>query len=151
MTDIVIIGSGFSACTAVRMLRGSGYRDSITLIAPRADLFYYPSLIWVASGGRKEPDLRINLDNFFRKHNIKHLAASVAELDCRNKTLRTEQGETITYSYLLIASGGWYIQKLPGLEHTHNLCRLGTDKQLGSKTEFHDIRQARVWLRRQSE
>ncbi len=121
MTDIVIIGSGFAACTAVRTLRSNGYRGNITLVSPKAELFYYPSLIWVASGDRKESDLRINLDNFFRKHNVKHLVASVTGLNSENKTLSTDQGET-TYSYLLIASGARYIQKLPGLRHAHIAC-----------------------------
>lgn len=121
MTDIVIIGSGFAACTAVRTLRRGGYRDGITLISPRAELFYYPGLIWVANGVRKESDLRIKLDSFFRRHNVKHMAAAATGLDYENKTLRTDEGET-TYHYLLIASGGRYLQKLPGLEHTHISC-----------------------------
>ena len=36
MANVVIIGAGFAACTAVKTLRKQGYRETITLVAPRA-------------------------------------------------------------------------------------------------------------------
>lgn len=121
MTNIVIAGSGFAGCTAIRTLRANGYRDEITLISPKAELFYFPSLIWVANGGRSESDLRIDLKNFLSRNNVKHIAAGVTGLNSDNKTVKTDQGEQ-AYDYLIIASGGRYIRKLPGIEHAHVVC-----------------------------
>lgn len=50
---ISIIGSGFAALTAARRLRRLDARADVTLIAPRAELIYLPSLIWLPSGKRK--------------------------------------------------------------------------------------------------
>lgn len=121
MTNIVIVGSGFAGCTAIRTLRSEGYRDQITLVSPKAELFYYPSLIWVANGGRSENDLRINLNNFLKRHNVDHRATRITGLDSAAKTISTEEGD-MAYDYLLIASGGRYIQKLPGIENAHVAC-----------------------------
>ncbi|VVH59833.1 Sulfide-quinone reductase, partial [uncultured Gammaproteobacteria bacterium] len=50
MKKITIIGSGFAGLTAVRTLRKQDKTLEITLISPKAELVYMPSLIWVSSG-----------------------------------------------------------------------------------------------------
>ncbi|MCB1735764.1 MAG: FAD-dependent oxidoreductase [Gammaproteobacteria bacterium] len=122
MSQIVILGSGFASCTAVKTLRKLGSKDAITVISPRAELFYYPSLIWVPSGQRRESDLRVDLGNFYRRTNVTHKAASVIGMDPTTKTVKTDAGE-VAYDALIIASGGRYIKKLPGMaEHAHIGC-----------------------------
>ena len=122
MAHIVIIGSGFGGCAAVKTLRKHGCREPITLISPKPELFYYPSLIWVPAGKRKESDLRVDLSAFFRKHQVEHKAARVTGLDAPGRTVRTEAGE-VGFDQLIIAAGGRYIRKLPGMvEHAHIAC-----------------------------
>ena len=121
MSKLVIIGSGFAGCTAVRTLRKQGYRDAITVVSPHRHLFYYPSLVWVPAGQRSEADLQVDLTEFFRRHDVVHQSATVTGLDPRARLLRTDQGE-VGYDYLVIASGGRYLQKLPGIEHAHVAC-----------------------------
>lgn len=121
MTNIVIIGSGFAGCTAVRTLRKKGYRDTITLISPKAELFYYPSLIWVASGERQESDLRIDLNGFFSRNRVNYIADSVQGINTTTRQLTTANGD-IDFDYVIIACGGRYIRKLPGIEHAHIAC-----------------------------
>lgn len=121
MTNIVIIGSGFAGCTAVKTLRKNGYRDNITLVSPKAELFYYPSLIWVASGARQESDLRIDLTGFFSRNRVNYIADSVQGINAASRQLITGNGE-IEFDYAIIASGGRYIRKLPGIEHAHIAC-----------------------------
>ncbi|MGB1108998.1 MAG: FAD-dependent oxidoreductase, partial [Gammaproteobacteria bacterium] len=113
MTHTVIVGSGFASCTAIKSLRKQGYRDQITVVAPKAELFYYPSLIWVPAGKRDESDLRVDLTGFYRKYDVKHQAASASGLDAGARVLKTDQGD-MAFDYLIIASGGRYIRKLPG-------------------------------------
>ncbi len=122
MSKIVILGSGFAGCTAIKTLRKLGCKDNITVVSPRAELFYYPSLIWVPAGNRKEEDLRIDLDNFFRRNDVQHKAASVTGLDTDSKTIKTDAGD-VAYDSLIVASGGRYIQKLPGIkDHAYIGC-----------------------------
>ncbi len=121
MAHVVIVGAGFAGCTAIRSLRKGGFDGEITLVAPKAELFYFPSLIWVPAGRRSEADLRVPLADFLNKHDVKHIAASATGLDESGKTLLTD-GDAISWDYLIIASGGRYIRKLPGIENAHIVC-----------------------------
>lgn len=121
MPHTVIIGSGFAGCSAIKTLRNKGYRDEITLISPRPELFYFPSLIWVANGQRSASDLRVNLKRFLLRQRVNYHAGSVTGIDATNRQLMTDNGH-ITYDYIIIASGGRYIQKLPGIENVHIAC-----------------------------
>ena len=47
MTSIVILGSGFAALTAIRRLRELRVDADITVVSPRNELIYLPSLIWL--------------------------------------------------------------------------------------------------------
>ncbi len=122
MSNIIIIGAGFGGLTAVKTLRKQGYKDSITLISPRPELFYYPSLIWVPAGLRTQDDLTINLEKFFKRHNVKHIAASVTGLDPEARQIQTNTDTTVSFDSLIIASGGRFIKKLPGIEHVYTPC-----------------------------
>lgn len=121
MTNVVIVGSGFGGCTAVRSLRKQGFDGQITVVSPRPELFYYPSLIWVPAGQRSEGDLRIDLTGFFRVHRVDHRPARVTGLDAAIRTLRTDDGD-LEWDYLIIAGGGRYLRKLPGIENAHVVC-----------------------------
>lgn len=121
MAHIVIAGSGFAACTAVKTLRKQGFSGKISLIAPRAELFYYPSLIWVPSGKRSYQDLVVPLHNYLKKNNVDYIQSTVTGIDPKAKILRLENG-SIDYDAVIIASGGRYIRKLPGIEHAKIAC-----------------------------
>ncbi|MDM8559734.1 FAD-dependent oxidoreductase [Candidatus Parabeggiatoa sp. HSG14] len=121
MTHIVIIGSGFGGLTAVKTLRKLGYRDPITLISPRPVLFYFPSLIWVPAGLRSEEDLTIPLDKFFKRHDVQYHQGNVISLDPNARQVETDNG-TVAFDNLIIASGGRFIKKLPGIENAYTPC-----------------------------
>jgi len=121
MSEMVIIGSGFAACTAVKVLRKQGYTGNIKLISPSPSLFYYPSLIWVPANLRNEEALTVHLEGFFKKYQVDYLADKVTGLDPAKRKVFTSSGK-ISYQYLLIASGGRFIRKLPGLEHAFIPC-----------------------------
>lgn len=121
MNEIVIAGAGFAALTAVRMLRKHGCKDEIKLIAPKPELFYYPSLIWVPAGLRDEAALTVELGNFFRRSNVAYHQGSVTGLDPADNKVLTDDGE-VEYRHLLIASGGRFIKKLPGIENSYAPC-----------------------------
>jgi sulfide:quinone oxidoreductase len=80
MKKITIIGSGFGGLTAAKTLRKIDKDVEITLIAPKAEFFYWPSLIWVPSNKVNESQLRIPLDNFFSRKNIQFIEGEVTGL-----------------------------------------------------------------------
>lgn len=121
MKKITIIGAGFAGLTAVRQLRKLEQDVEITLIAPRPELQYLPSLIWVPSGLRKREDIIIPLANFFKRMDVNFVQASVTGLKDQGRTVETDQG-SVTNDGLIIASGGRFIKKLPGIEHAITPC-----------------------------
>jgi len=119
--NITILGSGFAALTAIKQTRKQAPNANITVIAPREEFVYMPSLIWIPSGLRKGSDLKINLHNFFNRQKVEFIEASVENVTDGGRTVITTQGE-YRNDGLIIASGGRFIKKLPGIEHAITPC-----------------------------
>lgn len=118
---IAIIGVGFAALTAAKEARAKNANVKITLIGHKEEFIYFPSLIWIPSGIRQPDDLRIPLGSFLRKHNIDFFAAEVTGLKDSGRTVVTDKGD-IANDGLIIASGGRFIKKLPGIENAITPC-----------------------------
>lgn len=118
---ITILGAGFAALTAARELRRRAPHAHITLIAPQAEFVYLPSLIWVPTGIRKGSELKLPLERFIADHQLDFRAARVSGIKEGGRRVITEQGE-FTNDLLLIATGGRFLKKLPGIEHALTLC-----------------------------
>ena len=116
MPHITVVGAGFGALTAVRKLRKADKNYHIDLVAPRAEFVYFPGTIWIPTRLRKPEDLVINLGNFFRRMNVTFHAAEATGLKDAGRRLETTAGD-ISNDGLIIASGGQFIRKLPGIEH----------------------------------
>jgi sulfide:quinone oxidoreductase len=121
MSNITILGSGFAALTAVKRLRAQRPHANITVISPKAEMIYYPSLIWVPTGLRTGDDLRVDLTAFFKRMNVTHVAASVTGLTHDGRTVQTTDGD-FHNDGLIIGTGGRFMKKLPGIEHAIALC-----------------------------
>jgi sulfide:quinone oxidoreductase len=121
MSRITIVGSGFGALTAVRALRKATADAQITLVSSKAEFLYYPGLIWIPTGLRTAEDLRVPLDNFFRRQRVEHLAAEATGLREGGRILETTGGD-VENDGLIIASGGRFIKKLTGIEHAITPC-----------------------------
>jgi sulfide:quinone oxidoreductase len=121
MKRIAIIGTGFAALSAARRLRQLDRQIEISVIGPRPELIFLPSLIWLPSGLRKAEDLRISLDNFFRCNDIRFVAGEATGLEQGGRKVLTSGG-TIDNDGLVIACGGRFLKKLPGIEHAIMPC-----------------------------
>lgn len=119
--NIAVIGAGFAGLTAIRRLRTLDPKARITLIAPKAELHYLPGIIWIPSGLRKREDLIVPLGNFFRRMNVTFHQANVTGLKNGGRIVETDAGE-VANGALIIASGGRFIKKLPGIEHSITPC-----------------------------
>jgi NADH dehydrogenase, FAD-containing subunit len=116
MTRIVILGSGFAALTALRKLRELRVDAEITVVSPRNELVYLPSLIWLPSGEKTGDDLRIPLASFFQRMRARWYPGSVQQVLDGGRRVVTDTGE-LANDVLILATGGRYLRKLPGIEH----------------------------------
>lgn len=135
---ITIIGSGFAALTAIEECRRRDPGAEITVVSPAAEFIYLPSLIWIPSGIRKPGDLRIPLQKYFSRHRITHHQAEVTGLKDGGRTVMTREGE-VSNDGLIIASGGRFIKKLPGIEHAITPCE-GIDAAVKIHDRLHDMK-----------
>jgi len=121
MNRVTIIGTGFAALTAVRRLRALDSQAEITVIAPRPEFIFLPSLIWIPSGMRQPEDLVLPLERFFARHRVTYHAGEATGLREGGRVVLTSAGE-VANDGLIIASGGRFLKKLPGIEHAITPC-----------------------------
>lgn len=118
---ITVIGAGFGALSSVREIRRRDPAVQITLVSPRAELHYLPGIIWIPSGLRTREQLVLPLAHFFDRMQVTHVAAEVTGLREGGRLVDTTAGE-VHNDALVIASGGRFIKKLPGIEHAITPC-----------------------------
>ncbi|HDK38531.1 MAG TPA: NAD(P)/FAD-dependent oxidoreductase [Thiolapillus brandeum] len=121
MSRITVIGAGFGALTAVQKLRKLDAGVEIDVIAPKPEFVYLPGLIWIPVDLRTASDLTLSLDEFFKRLRVNFHAGRVAGIKQNGRLVVTDQGE-IENDGLIIASGGRFIKKLPGIEHAITPC-----------------------------
>lgn len=121
--NVTIIGCGFAALAAIRTLRllDPGHRVGITVVAPQPTFTYLPSLIWFPSGKRTREDVVVSLGGFFERFGVDFHQGEAKGLQEGGRVLRTSRGE-VRNDALLVACGGRYLQKLPGIAYTLNPC-----------------------------
>jgi len=116
MHRITILGAGFAALTAVQRIRAQAPTAEITLVAPHAEFLFYPSLIWIPSGLRRGADLQIDLRPFLTRQRVHWHPGTVTGLASGGRQVLTDTG-MIDNDGLIIASGGRFLKRLPGIEH----------------------------------
>ena len=121
MSRVTVIGAGFAALTAVRKLRAADASVGIDLIAPKPEFVYYPGTIWIPTGLRRPEDLVVPLRQFFDRLEVSYHEASATGLEDAGRRVVTDRGE-ISNDGLIIACGGRFIRKLPGIEHAYLPC-----------------------------
>lgn len=119
--NITILGTGFAALTAIKETRKKAPEANISVIAPSSEFIYLPSLIWIPSGLRKAEDLQIDLSRFFQRKRVNYISANVTGVSNQGRTVHTDNGD-VENDGLIIATGGRFIKKLPGIEHAITPC-----------------------------
>jgi sulfide:quinone oxidoreductase len=113
---VTVIGTGFATVAAVRKLRALNRSLEITVIGPKPEFVFYPSLIWIPTGLRRGADLIVPLERFFSRYNVRFHAGEATGLENGGRSVLTSNG-TVDNDGLIIACGGRYLKKLPGIEH----------------------------------
>lgn len=123
--NITVIGAGFGAVTTIKTLRKTNPAAHITLIAPQPTLQYFPSLIWVPAKIRSRDDIMVDLKPLLARLDVNFQPGRVVGVEAEGRRVLVEHnGETIGVDNdgLIVASGGRFIKKLPGIEHAITVC-----------------------------
>lgn len=134
MAHIVIAGAGFSghyaALVLQRQLKGLKSHQ-ITVVSPREEFVYLPSLVWAGIGEIPSSDALFALEPVYRRKGIGWLKGKVTEVRPDQNEVIAETGnnvlKTIGYDYLVLATGPKLnFGATPGLGphggHTHSIC-----------------------------
>ena len=101
---IVIIGGGFAGLWATRALADAPVR--ITLVDRCNHHLFQPLLYQVATAGLSSPDIAAPLRHILRKQrNVEVRLAEVHGISAKDKHITLEDGSTLGFDYLLLASG----------------------------------------------
>uniref|UniRef100_A0A0N5BLH7 Rieske domain-containing protein n=1 Tax=Strongyloides papillosus TaxID=174720 RepID=A0A0N5BLH7_STREA len=101
----IIVGSGISALTCAEVLRQNGYKDQIIILTKDNTLPIYRYLL------SKNPDINdenllIRDKTFYENYGIDiRLNTKVTKVDVTDKVVYSDDGRSLTYSNLVIATG----------------------------------------------
>ncbi|MGB3917348.1 MAG: FAD/NAD(P)-binding oxidoreductase [Thiothrix litoralis] len=128
MAHIVILGAGTGGMPAayeMKEMLGKGHE--VTVINERDYFQFVPSNPWVAVGWRTRSDITFPIEKYLAKKDIKFICSRCDKIDAEGSALHLENGETIKYDYLVIATGPkLFFQEVEGAGphggHTHSVC-----------------------------
>ena len=131
MAKIVVMGAGIGGISQVYELKKAlGKKHDIVLVGDSDRFEFTPSNPWVAVGWRKEGQVTIDLPELMKKHGIEFYGDGVKRLHADDGSLELNDGSTIDYDYLVIATGPKLaFEEVPGLGpdggYTQSICKTG--------------------------
>ncbi len=128
MAHIVILGAGTGGMPAAYEMKALvGDNHEVTVINENPYFQFTPSNPWVAVGWRDRKSITFDIRTYLEKKKINFIAKRVDAIDANASVLTLEDGETVNYDYMIIATG----PKLsfeevegagPNGGHTHSVC-----------------------------
>ncbi len=106
MAHVVVLGAGLGgAIMAYEMKEQLRKEDSITVVTKDKKYHFVPSNPWVAVNWRTRKDIEIDLRPVMEKHGIGFISEAATKIIPKENKIETADGESITYDYLIIATG----------------------------------------------
>lgn len=130
MAEIVVLGAGLGGTLmAYELVPQLRPEDRLTVIGQGPAYHFVPSNPWVAVGWRQRPDIEVDLGAVMAKKHIRFLTQGAARVDPAEKRIALVGGESVSYDYLVIATGpDLAFGEIPGLGpegHTQSICHVG--------------------------
>ena len=130
MAHIVIIGAGLGGMTmAYDMRHHARKEDKITVISDRPTFHFGPSNPWVAVSWRKREEIELDAGTYLNRRNIDFMANGVKRVHPEQNQLELNDGSSINYDFLIIATGPKLaFDEIEGLGphggHTQSICHV---------------------------
>ncbi len=106
MAHIVVLGAGLGGSIMAYELKDQlRPEDKITVVTKDPKYHFVPSNPWVAVGWRKRDDITIDLAATMRRKDIAFKASPAEKVLPEENRLELADGSSITYDYLVIATG----------------------------------------------
>jgi sulfide:quinone oxidoreductase len=127
MAQIVILGAGTGGMPAAYELRARLPSSHRITVVNAVDYFQFvPSNPWLAVGWRKRDEITFAIRPHLEKKGIGFACGRVTRIDADGNVLELEDGTTLPYDYLIIATGPKLaFDEVPGAGpggHTHSVC-----------------------------
>lgn len=128
MAHIVILGAGTGGMPCAYELREALSKEHEVTVVNTSDYFQFvPSNPWVAVGWRSRSDITFPIRPYLERKGIKFIAGTVTKIDATANRLMLENGDSVSYDYLIIATGPRLaFEEIPGSGphggHTHSIC-----------------------------
>ena len=129
MAHVVIMGAGIGGLPAAFELREALRKeDRITVVSNSKTFHFVPSNPWVAVNWRTRDDIELDLATILNRKNIDFTAAGVKRVQPEQNRLELDDGGTMDYDYLVIATGPKLaFDEVEGLGpngHTQSICHV---------------------------
>src|SRR5690606_2160363 len=106
MANIVILGAGLGGMPMAYEMKDLAKPNDRVIVVSDKDYFHFvPSNPWVAVDWRKRDDIAVPLKKVLDKRGIELVVAKVTRVVPENSQLELEDGSTLNYDHLIIASG----------------------------------------------
>jgi sulfide:quinone oxidoreductase len=139
MSRIVILGAGLGGVImAYEMKEKVGAKHEVVVVNKGSTYTFVPSNPWVAVGWRTPEEVTVDLTKVFQSRGIRLMPMGAKRIDPKNNLIELNDGETLDYDYLVIATGpDLAFDEVEGLGpagHTHSVCL--TDHAAHARTAF---------------
>ncbi|TNF99241.1 MAG: NAD(P)/FAD-dependent oxidoreductase [Gammaproteobacteria bacterium] len=106
MAHVVILGAGTGGMPcAYEMKSRLGNQHEVTVINSNEYFQFVPSNPWVAVGWRDRKTITFPIAKYLSKKKVNFVWASVDRIDAKANRLELDNGNTLDYDYLVIATG----------------------------------------------
>ena len=107
MTRLVVVGNGMAGVASVEQILRHSPKFAITIVGDETHVNYNRILLSAVLAGEQSPDdIVLNPIEWYQRHGIElRVGTRVMDVDPLNKTVTSNDGETIPFDVLLLATG----------------------------------------------